>query len=112
MAVSVDPPPATREHLVLDGPELVTQHSHMREVRASEVKAKCLAILDEVERTGEPVTILKRGRPVARLVPPELGQSEFPQKVLFGTVEILGDVVEPALTQDRRIVSAGLAQTL
>jgi prevent-host-death family protein len=67
----------------------------MRAIRASEFKAKCLAILDEVERTGEPVTILKRGRPVARLVPPALGQNEYPQQVLFGTVKILGDVVEP-----------------
>lgn len=37
----------------------------MRSIRASEFKAKCLAILDEVERTGETVTILKRGRAVA-----------------------------------------------
>jgi prevent-host-death family protein len=69
----------------------------MREIRASEFKAKCLAILDEVERTGEPVTILKRGRAVARLVPPSMGQSRYPQQVLFGTVEILGDIVEPVL---------------
>ena len=69
----------------------------MREIRASEFKAKCLAILDEVERTGEPVTILKRGRAVARLVPPALGESRYPQQALFGTVEILGDIVEPVL---------------
>ena len=69
----------------------------MREIRASEFKAKCLAILDQVERTGEPVTILKRGRPVARLVPPSLGSGEYPQHALFGTVKILGDVVEPVL---------------
>jgi prevent-host-death family protein len=69
----------------------------MREIRASEFKAKCLAILDEVERTGEPVTILKRGRAVARLVPPALGRNRYPQQALFGTVEILGDIVEPVL---------------
>ena len=69
----------------------------MRAIRASEFKAKCLAILDEVERTGETITILKRGRPVARLVPPALGEGEYPQQALFGTVEILGDIVEPVL---------------
>jgi prevent-host-death family protein len=69
----------------------------MRSIRASEFKAKCLAILDEVQQTGETVTILKRGRPVARLVPPALGKSEYPQRGLFGTVEILGDVIEPVL---------------
>ncbi|HEX3552299.1 MAG TPA: type II toxin-antitoxin system Phd/YefM family antitoxin [Thermoanaerobaculia bacterium] len=69
----------------------------MREIRASEFKAKCLAILDEVERTGEMVVILKRGRPVARLVPPTRGQEKYPQRSLGGTVEILGDVLEPVL---------------
>ncbi|MBW8874006.1 MAG: type II toxin-antitoxin system Phd/YefM family antitoxin [Acidobacteria bacterium] len=69
----------------------------MREIRASEFKAKCLAILDEVERTGETVVILKRGRPVARLVPPILGQEKYPQRSLGGTVEILGDILEPVL---------------
>jgi prevent-host-death family protein len=69
----------------------------MRSIRASEFKAKCLAILDEVERTGEPVTILKRGRPVARLLPPVPEKGRYPQHALFGTVRIVGDVVEPVL---------------
>ena len=36
---------------------------------ASEFKAKCLALLDRVHDDGEPVTITKRGRVVARLIP-------------------------------------------
>ena len=40
-----------------------------REMSASEFKATCLALLDEVARTGVPVVVTKRGRPVARLVP-------------------------------------------
>jgi prevent-host-death family protein len=67
----------------------------MRSIRASEFKAKCLAILSEVERTGEPVTILKHGRPVARLVSPSLGATKYPQDVLRGSVEILGDILDP-----------------
>jgi len=39
-------------------------------IGAAEFKAKCLRILDEVERTGEPVTITKRGRVVGELRPP------------------------------------------
>ena len=69
----------------------------MRSIRASEFKAKCLAILDEVERTGEPITILKRGRPVARLIPPMPAEGRYPQHALFGTVKITGDVIEPVL---------------
>lgn len=40
-------------------------------IGAAEFKAHCLRILDEVERTGEPVTITKRGRVVAVVNPPE-----------------------------------------
>lgn len=69
----------------------------MRSIRASEFKAKCLAILDEVNRTGEPVTILKRGRPVARLLPPSVAQGKYPQESLRGTVKIHGDILEPVL---------------
>jgi prevent-host-death family protein len=39
----------------------------MREVSASEFKAKCLRMLDEVDAEG--IVITKRGKPVARLVP-------------------------------------------
>ena len=69
----------------------------MKSVTASQLKAKCLAIIDEVAATGEPVVITKRGRPVARLSPaaPTLGR--HPQDTLFGTVEVLGDIVRPVL---------------
>lgn len=42
----------------------------MREIKASEFKAKCLKVLDSVA-AGEEVLVTKRGRPVARLLPPE-----------------------------------------
>ena len=40
-----------------------------RTLPAAEFKARCLAIMDEVEATGEEVTITKHGRPVAKLTP-------------------------------------------
>jgi prevent-host-death family protein len=40
-------------------------------IGAAEFKAHCLRILDEVQRTGEPVTITKRGKPVAEVTPVE-----------------------------------------
>lgn len=39
-----------------------------RSVMASEFKQRCLALLDEVERTGVPLVVTKRGRAVARVV--------------------------------------------
>lgn len=70
---------------------------NMRSIKASEFKAKCLAILDEVHETGEPVMILKRGRPVAKLVSPIRGSSVHPQDELRGSVTVLGDIMEPVL---------------
>ena len=40
----------------------------MKTINATEFKAKCLQLLDEVQRTGEELVISKRGKPVARVV--------------------------------------------
>lgn len=69
----------------------------MRTVNATEFKARCLAILDDVAETGEIVTVLKHGRPVARLVPALPVDEGHPQDGLAGTVEFLGDVIGPVL---------------
>lgn len=62
---------------------------------ATEFKAKCLAILDHVNETGEPVQITKRGNIVAEVRPKQSG----PKRVVFGfakdEVEVLGDIMAP-----------------
>jgi antitoxin (DNA-binding transcriptional repressor) of toxin-antitoxin stability system len=72
----------------------------MRTIRASEFKAKCLAILDEVERTGETVTILKRERAVARLLPLLPAEGRYPQHAPFGTVRVVGDVCRARVARE------------
>lgn len=74
----------------------------MKSMSATEFKAKCLAVLDEVAETGEPVTILKRGREVATLVPPLAAGEPYPQHTLLGTVEIREgvDLTEPVLSPE------------
>jgi len=72
----------------------------MQTINATEFKAKCLAILDEVSATGEGVTILKRGRPIAQLLPAVDRAQGYPQERLAGSVEVLGDIVAPALPTD------------
>ena len=72
----------------------------MRTISATEFKAKCLAILEEVNRTQEAVMVLKRGKPVAQVVPPLVGGETYAQQALFGTVEILGDVLSPVLNPE------------
>lgn len=68
-------------------------------LNASDFKARCLAILDQVNETGEIVTILKRGKPIAQLVPPVQEEDGYPQQSLRGSVRILGDIVSPVLPE-------------
>lgn len=72
----------------------------MKTLAASEFKAHCLAILDEVSEEGETVLILKRGLPVARLVPTVTAETS-PQATLRGTMVALDDLIEPPLPADR-----------
>lgn len=62
---------------------------------ASDFKAKCLAILDKMERRGMTIAILKRGRPVAELRPITKEASTSPQQSLIGSVKIVGDILSP-----------------
>ena len=68
----------------------------MKQVAISEFKAKCLAILDEVQKTKRPVRITRRGKPVAEVVPPRPQTSEDLFGFMRGQMEILGDIVAPA----------------
>lgn len=42
---------------------------------AAEFKATCLSVLEEVANSRRPVTITKRGKPIARLVPVDAPRS-------------------------------------
>jgi prevent-host-death family protein len=69
----------------------------MKTVAAAEFKAKCLALIDRVHEDGEPVTITKRGRTVARLVP--AGDVERPWLRVRGTLQKYEDPFEPAVDE-------------
>lgn len=63
-------------------------YSSLMKITASAFKAQCLRLLDQVSRTGEELIILKRGRPVARVVP---AREEKPWLALRGRGEFTGD---------------------
>ena len=41
----------------------------MKTMLVSDFKAKCIAVLKEVKRSGEPVVVTLRGRPMVRVEP-------------------------------------------
>lgn len=63
-------------------------------IKASEFKAKCLKLMDEVAETGREIVITKNGRPVSRLAP-YLERPETLFGIDEGVLEIVGDIVEP-----------------
>ena len=66
-------------------------------MNATEFKAKCLALLDDVRITGETIIIEKRGKPVAQLTSYTQYDSPIPQQSLRGTARILGDITKPVV---------------
>lgn len=69
----------------------------MKTIGAAEFKAKCLAILDDVDDEG--IVITKRGKPVARVFPYADGLSHLKGKYR-DQIEILGDIFTTGLSWD------------
>lgn len=63
-------------------------------IAAGEFKAKCLKVLDEVQRQRKQVVITKRGKAVAKLVPVGDHAESFIGS-MKGSMDILGDIVAP-----------------
>jgi prevent-host-death family protein len=65
------------------------------DIPAGLFKAQCLKLMDRVAEKHETITVTKRGKPVARLVPVD----PAPERPLFGYLrgkgKITGDIVAP-----------------
>lgn len=64
-----------------------------RTVTATEFKAKCLALLEEVDRLGSTVTVTKRGRPVAVVTRGPAAAWKNPANSWSHKGRIVGDIV-------------------
>jgi prevent-host-death family protein len=65
-----------------------------RVLSATEFKAKCLACLSEIEQLGEPITITRRGRPVAVLGPANRPALKSSRDSWAKRGRIVGDIVD------------------
>jgi prevent-host-death family protein len=61
-----------------------------REIAAGEFKAKCLAIIDEVNKSGQEVIITKRGKAAAKLIP---FANPTTKESIIGRLEGIGEIV-------------------
>ena len=73
----------------------------MREVTISEFRTKCFSLLNQVEKTKQPLRVTRFGKPITDIVPaaPQPSQADWFGS-MKGTIEILGDIVSPASDED------------
>jgi len=72
----------------------------MKSVSISEFKAKCLGLIEQVDKTRQPLRITRHGRPVAEVIPAGPDRKRKFLGDMLGTVEFLGDVVSPVIDLD------------
>ena len=69
----------------------------MEEIAISKFKATCLAVLERVRNTGQPILVTRFGKPVAEINPAaEAGPTKRRLGSMVGTGRIVGDILSPA----------------
>ena len=61
---------------------------------AGAFKTHCLTVMKQVQATGEPVVVTKRGAPVVKIVPVEAENNDL-FGFMAGKVKIAGDIESP-----------------
>jgi antitoxin (DNA-binding transcriptional repressor) of toxin-antitoxin stability system len=67
----------------------------MEEIAISKFKATCLAVLEKVKKTGQPILVTRFGQPIAQITPPGVAKRAPKFGTGADTAEILGDIVGP-----------------
>jgi len=67
----------------------------MEEIPISKFKATCLAVLEKVKKTGQPVLVTRFGHPVAQITPPAPAKRAPKLGTGIGSITIHGDIVGP-----------------
>lgn len=71
----------------------------MEEVAISEFKAKCLALLEQVQKTKRPIRVTRFGKPIAEVVPATPAAKNDWLGSMADTAEITGDVIAPVIDE-------------
>lgn len=73
----------------------------IHEVAISEFKAKCLSLLEEVNKTKMPLRVTRRGKAVADVIPPASAQEERDWiGSMSSDIEITGDITSPVIEME------------
>jgi antitoxin (DNA-binding transcriptional repressor) of toxin-antitoxin stability system len=66
----------------------------MRQMEASVFKVRCLVVIREIQASGEPVMVLRRGKPWVKVVPVETEKGDL-FGFMAGELKITGDIESP-----------------
>ncbi|MGA9070685.1 MAG: type II toxin-antitoxin system Phd/YefM family antitoxin [Terracidiphilus sp.] len=72
----------------------------MQTIAAGEFKAKCLGVMAEVNSTGRPVVVTKRGQPFVRVLPVEEPAVKEGPESIFGFMQGRGTINEDILSSE------------
>jgi prevent-host-death family protein len=72
----------------------------MKTIPVSEFKAKCIALLKQVQKTKKPLVVTLRGKPLARVEPIEKPNKRVRLGALKGWMEIKGDIIRSDIEKD------------
>lgn len=74
----------------------------METIAIAKFKATCLAVLEQVRKTGKPILITKRGTPIAQVLPPPLPEpgEESAFGCMAGTAKEVEDILAPLPEED------------
>ena len=65
----------------------------------SKFKATCLAAMERVQKTGQPLRVTRFGRPVVDIVPAAPEPQMRILGCMRGTAEIVGDIISPIVDE-------------
>ena len=71
----------------------------MKQIAAAQFKAQCLAIMNQVQQSGEPVVITKRGKPVVQVIPAKKDVDDI-FGYMTGKAKIVGDIMNTVPAED------------
>lgn len=67
-------------------------------VTATEFKAKCLSLLDEIDKNGGTITVTKRGQPVATVGPVKKRKFRTSRGILRGKVPVSDELLNAGMS--------------
>ena len=69
----------------------------MEEIAISKFKATCLAVLERVRKTNQPIRVTRFGKPVAEIIPPSPPERPRRKVGIRQGGHIVGDIVGPVV---------------